>query len=277
MRRYLLHDTFNIYRFSAERWEHPVHKHTYYEIIFILKGKGKHNLNGNTVSYRSGDVFLLGPEDYHSFDIDVPTEFCYVRFSEQYPRLADNSREWQNVVRTLLGGQSSTITHSSIAVKEKKQLLALLNILMAEYEKRHEPHFTLIRDGIMKSMMSLMARSIRINSFPNASVKSSTIEDILVYIRENIHHPERLSIGKLAARFHYAPTYLGIFFRKQTGESLKQYMIKHKLRLIETRLLYSNESLSSIAHEFNFSDESHFTKLFRKYNGVTPGTFRKRK
>jgi hypothetical protein len=39
MKRYILHTAFNIYHFEATQWEHSVHKHTYFEIIFILKDK----------------------------------------------------------------------------------------------------------------------------------------------------------------------------------------------------------------------------------------------
>jgi quercetin dioxygenase-like cupin family protein len=62
MKRYILHTSFNIYHFEATQWEHSVHKHTYFEIIFILKGQGRHNLNGNSFDYSEGDVFLVGPK-----------------------------------------------------------------------------------------------------------------------------------------------------------------------------------------------------------------------
>jgi mannose-6-phosphate isomerase-like protein (cupin superfamily) len=62
MKRYILHTSFNIYHFEAIQWEHSVHKHTYFEIIFILKGQGRHNLNGNSFDYSDGDVFLVGPK-----------------------------------------------------------------------------------------------------------------------------------------------------------------------------------------------------------------------
>lgn len=73
MKRYTIQTPFNIYHFTASKWAHPVHNHTYYEIIFILQGNGKHQINGNLVEYQEGDVFLLGPEDSHNFEIDELT------------------------------------------------------------------------------------------------------------------------------------------------------------------------------------------------------------
>nr|WP_236648858.1 AraC family transcriptional regulator [Spirosoma sp. 209] len=57
---------------------------------------------------------------------------------------------------------------------------------------------------------------------------------------------------------------------------MKQYIVKHKIKLIEARLLYSPLTLAEIADEFGYTDESHFCKQFRKYTGQTPGSFRKR-
>ncbi|MDQ4139958.1 MAG: AraC family ligand binding domain-containing protein, partial [Bacteroidota bacterium] len=84
MKRYIQYEPFNIYLFTASEWQHPVHKHSYFEIIFIRSGQGKHYINGNTYSYSAGDVFLLGPEDYHSFQIGEKTTFCYLRFTEAF-------------------------------------------------------------------------------------------------------------------------------------------------------------------------------------------------
>jgi AraC family transcriptional regulator, L-rhamnose operon regulatory protein RhaS len=86
MRRYILHTPFNIYHFKAKKWGHPVHNHTYFEIIFIVTGKGTHHINGNSFNYSIGDVFLLGPEDFHFFEIKSETEFCFIRFNESFTK-----------------------------------------------------------------------------------------------------------------------------------------------------------------------------------------------
>lgn len=52
----------------------------------------------------------------------------------------------------------------------------------------------------------------------------------------------------------------GRVFKKQTGETLQQYISNYKLRLIETRLLHSDMRISEIAYELNFADESHLNK-----------------
>lgn len=276
MKRYILHTPFNIYHFEAEKWMHSVHKHTYFEIIFILKGKGVHNINRNTFDYKEGDVFLLGPEDFHDFEIKVLTEFCFIRFNELFNQNPSTEKDspWRQVMKALL--YTSSQSRGSIVEDkiEKQKLHSLLTILEREYENHQSQYFEIIRDSLMQSMMVILARSLFGQTRSRVILKDS-VEPILRYIRQHIYNPAELTMEHLAGVFNYAPAYISIFFKKQTGESLKQYIIKHKVKLIEARLLYSQLTLSEIAHEFGYTDESHFCKQFRKHTGNTPTEFRK--
>lgn len=273
MKRYVLHTPFNIYHFEASQWEHPIHNHTYYEIIFILKGFGVHNINGNTYPYGQGDVFLLGPEDFHSFDIQSITEFCFIRFNESYSK-TDTDKYWQQIFQSLLF--TSTQSRGSIVhdKQEKEKLHQLLKVLENEYDNPHSAHFEILRDSLMRSILLILARNLS-QQTPSKSEESNAAEAILRYIKQHIYEPEKLSMERIAEEFHLAPTYVSIFFKKQTGESLKQFIIKHRIKLIEARLLYSSMTLTEIADEFGFTDESHFCKQFRKYTGNNPTAFRK--
>jgi len=276
MKRYILHTPFNIYHFEAEKWMHSVHKHTYFEIIFILKGKGTHNINGNTFSYNEGDVFLLGPEDFHDFEIEAMTEFCFIRFNELFNKnhTAEKDGPWQQIRKALL--YTSSQSRGSIVTDkpEKQKLQSLLAILEGEYENHPSQYFEIIRDSLMQSMMVILARNL-IGQTRTKPVLKDSVEPLLLYVRQHIYNPAELTMERLSAVFNYAPAYISIFFKKQTGESLKQYIIKHKIKLIEARLLYSQLSFSEIADEFGYTDESHFCKQFRKYTGHTPTEFRK--
>jgi YesN/AraC family two-component response regulator len=277
MKRYLLHTPFSIYHFEAKTWMHSVHKHSYFEIIFILKGNGIHNINGNTFEYSEGDVFLLGAEDYHDFEINEQTEFCFVRFNDSIHKnhTEEKDSSLQQVMNTLLYTSSQsrgTIVHDK---QEKKKLHRLLTILEEENENNQSKYFDIIRTSLLQSMMIILARNL-FNQTPSSPVLQDSVEAILMYIKQHIYQPEALSIGHLADVFNYSPDYISIFFKKHTGESLKQYITKYKIKLIEIRLLYSQLTIGEIADEFGYIDESHFCKQFKKFTGSTPTAFRKK-
>jgi AraC family L-rhamnose operon regulatory protein RhaS len=278
MKRYIQYEPFNIYCFEAAEWQHPVHKHNYSEIIFIRRGNGKHSINHNTFAYAPGDVFLLGPEDYHYFEIETITQFCYIRFTEVF--IKDNTstkhETWQRTIEFLLNTPYQS-RGSIVKLEEEKGLLNhLLAVLMHEYDHRQVGSYEVIMDSMMKSILSILARNMIKQAFAEGAVpvSSKPIENMLIYIRQNIYAPEKLRIDHLAENFNYSPSYLSVFFKRQVGESLQQHILKYKLKLIENRLRHSTMSISQISHEFGFSDESHLCKLFRKYYGITPGDFR---
>ncbi|GAB3276543.1 hypothetical protein GCM10027347_50120 [Larkinella harenae] len=277
MKRYILHTPFNIYHFEATNWMHAVHTHTYFEIIFILKGRGIHHINGNAFSYTEGDVFLLGPQDFHEFAIEELTEFCFIRFNESIYNhsIEEKDSTWQPIIKTLLTTSSQSRGSIVLDNREKQKLHALLMVLEAEYERHQSPQFVIIRDSLMRSILMILARNL-FDQTATRPLLHHSVEAILLYIRQHIYQPQKLRVESLADAFHYAPAYISIFFKKQTGESLKQYIIKHKIKLIEARLLYSPLTLAQIADEFGYTDESHFCKQFKKYTGVTPSALRNR-
>lgn len=277
MKRYVQHEPFNIYLFSVDQWPHPVHKHSYFEIIFIRSGSGQHFINGNTFAYATGDVFLLGPEDYHSFDIVEPTTFCYIRFTEVFirePSLA-SSPQWLPTVEFLLNTPSQSNGSIITDATEKDMLNHLLIVLIHEYQNG-ESYNELMINGIMKAILIILARNVvRQQSLAAESRKRpKLIEEILLYICQHINQPDALRIEQLGDQFHLSPSYLSVFFKKQMGESLQHYILKYKLKMIENRLRFSPQRISQITDEFGFTDSSHLTKLFKKYYGLTPGNFR---
>jgi len=280
MKRYVLHTPFNIYHFQEEEWQHPVHKHTYFEIIFILEGEGTHNINGNEFKYCKGDVYLLGPEDYHSFDIREITEFCFIRFNESFTQIKSKNDDssWRLVLETLF--ELSSQSRGSVVQdnQEKAKLSSLIRLLEQEYNVGLSPYYEIFRDSIMQSIMIILARSLRASSqTSNGLTYNDSVEAILRYIKKNIYYPSKLCINHLAEEFHLSPAYISIFFKKHTGESIKQYITKHKFNLIEARLIYSQLTIAEISDEFGFTDESHFCKQFKKYKGLTPSEFRSMK
>jgi AraC family L-rhamnose operon regulatory protein RhaS len=68
--------------------------------------------------------------------------------------------------------------------------------------------------------------------------------------------------------------HLSRYFKQQTGDSLKSYITKYKLDIIKTRLKFSDLTISEIAYEMNFTDESHLNKMFKAAFGLTAKQFR---
>jgi AraC-like DNA-binding protein len=90
------------------------------------------------------------------------------------------------------------------------------------------------------------------------------------YIEANLSRVIRLD--EIASVVHISPFYLNRTFREKIGVPpytyLLQTRIKKSLELLQTG------SITETAHRLGFSDQSHFTRFFKKHVGITPKRFR---
>lgn len=106
----------------------------------------------------------------------------------------------------------------------------------------------------------------------SADDSQTLVAKIKTYIREHIDEVNR---GQIAEHFYLSPSYLSKRFRRETGESLINYIQKERITLAKELLLYSEYSISDIAIQTGYPNFSHFSKQFRKFVGCTPNEYRK--
>ena len=107
MKRYKQFNKLVIDDFSTDVWNHPIHNHNHFELIFIVQGSGLHYLNHKSLTYESGHLYLLGPEDEHEFEVHERTRFIYFKFTKFYldSTDVDNPTIWNKDVDFLLGSE----------------------------------------------------------------------------------------------------------------------------------------------------------------------------
>jgi AraC-like DNA-binding protein len=81
-------------------------------------------------------------------------------------------------------------------------------------------------------------------------------------------------IADIAAAVDIHPAHLAAVFRRHYRIPLGTYVRRLRLEWSARCLLEDERSLSSIAFEAGFSDQSHFTRAFKSYSGQTPGEYR---
>lgn len=94
----------------------------------------------------------------------------------------------------------------------------------------------------------------------------------LDYIHANLAGNVRLEDMAAAARmsvFHFSRT-----FRKATGTGPHRYLVQARVETVRTLLLAGDQSLAAIADETGFSDQSHMSKVFKKFTGISPKAYR---
>ena len=84
-----------------------------------------------------------------------------------------------------------------------------------------------------------------------------------------------LRIGDVAAEAGVTPSYLARAFRAHYGSTPADYVRGLRVQYAWRRLRDADIPIARLAREAGFSDQSHLTRVFKRYTGQTPGEFRR--
>jgi len=272
MARENIHNSLEVYYEKIDCCPLRDRQFNFFEFVYVLSGNGMHGINGNQLPFKTGDLFLITPNDCHSFDLHQVCEFMVVRFAPSYVR----NYSWQSIdhIECLLYYASHF--SGSILMNEADKLIVgnLMQNLLHTVEHKSIYGEDLMRH-LVNAIIVIAARNISIikpeSISPNADIR---ILQIIDYIQENIRQPELLKIGAISQKFGLSDTYLGSYFRKQCNESIQQYISSYRIRLMEHRLRFSDKRVHEMADEFGFADESHINKFFKRHKGVSLRVYR---
>ncbi len=94
------------------------------------------------------------------------------------------------------------------------------------------------------------------------------------YIENHMH--DRITVQILADELEMNVSWLSTVFAREVGLSVSDYIRQKKLTAAKHLLSYNEYSCTDIAEYLGFASESHFSTLFKKYEGVTPKEYKKK-
>lgn len=272
---------FEIQELELNEWEQRPVKNNFFELVLIKEGKGTQCINYNFHDYKKGSLFLLPPLKCHSFQIEAPTKFVFLKFTSNFfntnQRDAASQSEWFREAAYILSNYNQLpgdIIHSEL---DRQHINTLINVILKENSNYQSSSAALIK-SLMTSILEILLRNIKQNAFykvGDTAERDDRVAQLLAYINEHIAEPQLLKVESLAKTFLLSPTYLSEFFRKKVNMSLREYIIKSKLKLVEIRLLNSDYTLTEIAEELSFTDASHLSKTFKRYTNMSVREFKK--
>ena len=83
-----------------------------------------------------------------------------------------------------------------------------------------------------------------------------------------------LGLGEVASAIGVHPAYLARVFKAHHGVSVGEYGRRLRLAWAATEIARSDTPLATVATRAGFADQSHFTRLFKRYVGTTPARYR---
>lgn len=104
------------------------------------------------------------------------------------------------------------------------------------------------------------------------SYKHQTVNRVIMFIDDEVETD--LSVEDIALHFSISTSHLSRIFKEHVGITLVEYLNVRRVEESQYYLRHTVKSISNISEQFHFCNQSYYTRIFKKYVGLTPKHFR---
>lgn len=225
-----------------------IHSHTFYELIFVNKGKCIQLIDDKKVILNQGDLCILSPQIMHAImpstendviiKIVIPIDvFNHINvnahFDEPITMIRDVSTETEYLLFKILKESFASDDYVNATIEN---YLALLFV-------------ELVR---------------------SKNIDSIFLEKITQYIYANM---EDATLDNLAKSLGYNKSYLSRIINQKTNKSFSELLTEIRMQKA-SQMIFDNIRIDDIAQAVGYKNTSGFYKQFNKYYGMTPNEFK---
>lgn len=130
-------------------------------------------------------------------------------------------------------------------------------------------------DGIMNLMYHMILeyteRVERVRRMERPTKLSLAVAN---YVQRHLSEP--ITAEAIAAELYMSRPHLSTKFREETGETLTDFILREKTDEAKRLLRYTDKTALQISVYLGFSSQSHFSRVFKKYAGLSPAEYREK-
>jgi AraC-like DNA-binding protein len=241
------------------------HNHEAYSIGLVKKGRTRFHIVQNEeviLPVTRGNVVLINPGEVHACNPETGTYFAYYMLyiePEYFLRMVSDYT-----------GSPVTAYRFPVSLHKSRDLSQQVNQLCLSIQRRQTR--IEIETRLLETLTAIFKGCLPL--FPVLEVSrepSHSVEAGYEYLRD--HPSENISLKELAGVCHLSPYHFLRLFRRQYGLPPHTAQLQMRVNLAR-RLLAKGETIANTAAMAGFSDQSHFTREFKKSVGTTPQKYR---
>lgn len=257
-----------------EKFLMNAHFHSYYEMFYLLDGERFVFVRNHTYHVMKGDLLLIPCNELHrTMDAEQSEyeklEICF------YP-----------VVLSPL--DAAIDSRSLLAPFERGNLLLRLDPegqayfsrlffqLKEERKKRGKFGYTAQLSMLLSQILIFLERfredEPRQHITPQEYIHVKAA-DMIRYVNEN--YKNHVTLGMLAERYQYHPSYVSTLFKKITGFTFQDYMNQMRVKASQQLLENTDIDIMEVCMDSGFNNLSHYGRIFKRIVGKSPSEYRK--
>ena len=253
---------------SVYHSSHPLnirpHFHDCHQIIFVVKGEVDFCVNNKKLCAKSGDVAIFSRYENHSV----------LGCSEEYERFVlhmdPNVVNRKSPVYLLLTDRPANFCNIINVSPYMAEIANIFNLLLFEHSNRSK---------LADEMEQLLVKQLLIAIYRCTSINfDNTYDDVVVAVKRQFEneYQKPFTLAMLAKQQSLSISSLSHRFQAATGVSVMEYLQSCRIANAKQMLAETNYSIGEIVEKCGFSDNSNFSRTFKKIYNCSPTDFRKK-
>ena len=230
-----------------------------YILIYCTEGQGKLIISGEQIKVLPNRFYVIPKRTPHNYSADElnPWSIYWMHFDGLMAQCLFERYRSNNNKYELIPFDSSRI----------EQFDHIFHILSSDYVIPRLEYANILGLNYLTSFIFLeIDRSLHLND------RNDFVDEIIDFLTSNLD--KSLKSEDIAKEFNYSSSYLFNLFKKRTGYSLIHFFNLKKSQKACEYLNYTDLSVKEISFKMGFEDPLYFSRLFKKYIGVSPKAYK---
>lgn len=259
------HAQYSVYRKCPQSgWKIETRALADHELVLIIGGRGEAVIENKVFFLKTGNMLYFSPGLRHSMRSsgEEPLVFYGVHFS--CLDAAFHNGQWK-----CESSREALPVRNMFETAGYQRMELLFQKLNCCWNEKSPGYEMICRSVLLEILSQCMCQ------FEGNYAVRKKIEALLAFINQNLER--RITVGELAKRADLSPDYLAAQFKCITGCTVIQYINRSRIDRAKPLLLDENLKIREVAERLGFCDEFYFSRTFKKYEGVGPADFVKRR
>ncbi len=253
------------------------HSHDFCELVIVSRGSAMHVLEGHSFPVTAGDVFLLQGRQKHYFCDRKNLDLINIMYDPDKIVLPEHE------LRCMPGYCALFMLEPTYRHQHRfASRLHLKRIPLAHVEQLAETMERECQADRPGRAVALRAKLLELMVTLSRAYSSSETTEAHALLRignvigalENDFSKD-WKLEELVEIAHMSRSTLMRIFRKATGQSPIEYLVRLRIQEAMTLLRNTDMNITEIAMGIGFNDSNYFTRQFRKTNEISPTAYRK--
>lgn len=262
---------FEITRFEtmAEPDVDDLHRHTFYEIIWIEAGESRQVIDYKGYEIRADSLFFISPGQLHYFEEWKPVKGGAIMFTADFFLLNHNNADTLFELSFL----DNFYANACIQPDPKSYLDIKHTIDLLATEHRRVDSSLPICQSLLHILLQQVQRSIDTQSERPVSKKYLiTYKNFKKLLDADF--ADNHTAGAYAARLNITQHQLNYVTKRVTGKTATDVIRARSMLEAKRLLTFTDYTVSEVAAQLNYFDGSYFAKLFKAEAGMAPTAFK---